>query len=91
MRVLLDECISRKLKYALSATWKAMQNSSAPKRSAGVPTNGMSMVTPASRNPDPKCRLINEPCLPKFPKPEAMAGGMRRRAFATGPGYALAL
>ena len=54
-----------------------MQNSSAPKRSGAVATNGMSVVTPARRNPDPNRRLINEPCLPSSPKPEAMAGGMR--------------
>ncbi len=72
-------------------TWHVMQNSSAPKRSGAVATSGMSVVTPARRNPDPNCRLINEPCLPSSPKPEAMAGRMRSRAFAAGPGYALAL
>jgi hypothetical protein len=35
------------------------------------------VVTPARRTPDPKRRLINEPCLPSSPKPEATAGERR--------------
>src|SRR5271163_3951676 len=77
--------------HALVQTWQVEQNSSAPKRSGAVAMSGISVVTPARRTPDPKCRLINEPCLPSSPKPAAMAGGMRSKALAEGPGYALAL
>jgi hypothetical protein len=77
--------------HALVQTWQVLQNSSAPKRSSAVATRGMSVVTPARRTPDPNWRLINEPCLPSSPKPEAIAGGIRSRALAEGPGYALAL
>src|SRR6202041_2190884 len=77
--------------HALVQTWQVEQNSSAPKRSGVVATRGMSVVTPARRTPDPNCRLINDPCLPSSPNPDAMAGGIRRSALAEGPGYALAL
>src|SRR3984885_15805182 len=77
--------------HALVQTWQVAQNSSAPKRSGAVATSGMSVVTPARRTPDPKLRLINEPCLPSSPRPEAMAGGIKSSASAEGPGYALAL
>ena len=76
--------------HAWVQTWQVAQNSSAPKRSGAVATSGMSVVTPARRTPDPKRRLINEPCLPNSPKPEATAGGISSRASAEGPGYALA-
>jgi hypothetical protein len=77
--------------HACVQTWQVLQNSSAPKQSGAVTTRGISVVTPARRTPDPKCRLINEPCLPSSPRPEAMAGGIRSRASAEGPGYAPAL
>ena len=41
--------------------WQDSQNSSAPKRSGAVATSGMSVVTPARRTPDPKCRLMSDP------------------------------
>src|ERR1700691_5725711 len=72
--------------HALVQTWHVEQNSSAPKRSGAVGTSGMSVVTPARRTPDPKLRLISDPCLPSSPRPDAMAGGIRTRAFADGPG-----
>ena len=72
-------------------TWHVLQNSSAPNRSGAVAIKGMSVVTPARRTPDPNRRLINDPCLPSSPSPEAMAGGIRSKALAEGPGYALAL
>ena len=71
---------------ALVQTWQVMQNSSAPKRSGFVATSGISVVTPARRNPAPYCRLISEPCLPNSPNPEAMAGGIKSNALADGPG-----
>src|ERR1700691_3494986 len=77
--------------HALVQTWQVEQNSSAPKRSGEVATKGMSVVTPARRTPDPNLRLINEPCLPSSPRPEAMAGGIRTSAPAIGPGKGLAL
>ena len=72
-------------------TWQVLQNSSAPKRSGLVPTNGMSVVMPARRNPDPNCLLMRDPCLPSSPRPESIAGGIRSRALAPGPGKAFAL
>src|SRR3984957_2816974 len=77
--------------HALVQTWHVVQNSSAPKRGGTVAPSGMSVVTPARRTPDAKFRLINEPCLPSSPRPESIAGGIRSRASAEGPGYALAL
>src|ERR1700722_16109753 len=77
--------------HSLVQIWQVAQNSSPPKRSGAVATNGMSVVTPARRTPDPNWRLINEPCLPSSPKPEAIAGGIRSKALAEGPGYAVEL
>src|ERR1700691_6671948 len=68
--------------HAWVQTWQVAQNSSAPKRSGAVATSGMSVVTPARRTPDPRCQLINEPCLPSSPRPLAIAGGIRTRALA---------
>src|ERR1700691_5587409 len=77
--------------HALVQTWQVGQNSSAPKRIGAVATSGISVVTPASRTPDPNLRLINEPCFPNSPSPEAMAGGISTSAPADGPGYGLAV
>src|SRR5687767_3173056 len=77
--------------HSLVQIWQSLQNSSPPNRSGAVATSGMSVVTPASRTPDPKCLLINEPCFPSSPRPDAIAGGISSRASAMGPGYALAL
>src|SRR5580698_7327453 len=70
----------------LVQTWQVLQNSSPPKRSGPVATSGISVVTPASRTPDPNCRLMSEPCLPSSPSPAAIAGGISTSASAEGPG-----
>src|SRR5579859_3414662 len=77
--------------HSLVHTLQDLQNSSLPKRSGAVATRGMFVVTPARRTPAPNCLLIMEPCFPSSPRPEAIAGGIRSRAPADGPGYALAL
>ena len=65
---------------------RLLQNSSAPNFSGDPATNGMSVVTAASLTPEPKCRLIRDPCLPSSPSPAAIAGGINSSALAEGPG-----
>src|ERR1700678_293366 len=71
--------------HALVQTWQVEQNSSAPKRAGEGGTRRLSVVTPARPPPAPNFGLINEPCLPSSPRPEAMAGGIRTTAPAEGP------
>src|SRR5271168_5088840 len=77
--------------HARVHAWQVAQNSSPPKGARVVAISGMSVVTPASRTPDPKCRLIIDPCLPNSPSPDATAGGISSSASADGPGNALAV
>src|ERR1700722_7808807 len=71
---------------ALVQTWQVEQNSSAPKRAGAVGTSGISVVTPARRTPAPNFGLINEPCLPSSPRPDAMAGGNQDTGARRGAG-----
>src|ERR1700761_3939963 len=47
---------------ALVQAWQVLQKSSAPNRLASVAINGISVVTPASRTPEPNSGLMSDPC-----------------------------